>query len=96
MIKRQITTVLAGFLAGDFLPPQLIYKGTTPRCLPMTEFPKEWDVTYNAKHWSNEITMLQHIDKILLPYICKKKEDLKLPSNYPVLIISLLKRLILY
>ena len=32
--KRQITAVLAGSLAGDFLPPQLIYKGTTPRCLP--------------------------------------------------------------
>ena len=40
--------------------------------LPSTEFPKEWDITYNAKHWSNEITMLQYIDKILLPYIYKK------------------------
>ncbi len=28
--KRQITAVLAGTLTGDFLPPQLIYKGTTP------------------------------------------------------------------
>ena len=43
--KRQITAMLAGSLAGDFLPQQLIYKGTTPRCLPSTEFPKEWDVT---------------------------------------------------
>ena len=66
---KQIMAVLAGSLAGDFLLPQLIYKGTTLRCLPSTEFPKEWDITYNAKHWSNEITMLQYIHKILLPYI---------------------------
>lgn len=32
--KRQITTVFAGSLTGDFLPPQLIYKGTTCQCLP--------------------------------------------------------------
>ena len=32
--KRQITAVFAGSLTGDFLPPQLIYKGTTCQCLP--------------------------------------------------------------
>lgn len=32
--KRQITTVFAGSLTGDFLLPQLIYKGTTCQCLP--------------------------------------------------------------
>ena len=31
--KRQITTVLAGLLAGDFLLPQLIYKGFIKWCL---------------------------------------------------------------
>ena len=28
--KREIIAVLAGSLGGDFLPPQLIYKGSTP------------------------------------------------------------------
>ena len=32
--KRQITAVFACLLAGSFLPIQLIYKGTTARCLP--------------------------------------------------------------
>ena len=32
--KRQITAVFACSLAGPFLPIQLIYKGTTARCLP--------------------------------------------------------------
>ena len=29
--KRHITAVFAGTLTGDFLPPQLIYQGTTNR-----------------------------------------------------------------
>ena len=32
--KRQITGVFGCSMAGDFLPIQLMYKGTTPRCLP--------------------------------------------------------------
>ena len=27
--KHQITAVFAGILTGDFLPPQIIYQGTT-------------------------------------------------------------------
>ena len=30
---RQISTVFACNVEGDFLPPQLIYAGKTPRCL---------------------------------------------------------------
>ena len=36
--KRQITAVFAGSLAGDFLPPQLIYKGTTERVFHKSTF----------------------------------------------------------
>ena len=32
--KQQITAVLCGSAVGDFLPPQIIYKGTTPKCHP--------------------------------------------------------------
>ena len=32
--KRQIIAVFVITLSGDFLPPQLIYQGTTPKCLP--------------------------------------------------------------
>ena len=44
--KRQITAVFAGTQSGDFLPPQLIYKDTTHRCLPTMKFPDSWDVTH--------------------------------------------------
>ena len=71
--KRQITAVFAGSLAGDFLPPQLIYKGTTKRCLPGVNFPSDWHITHSHNHWSNESTMKAYIEKILLPYIGGKR-----------------------
>ena len=37
--KRQITGVFAATLAGDYFPPQLIYKGKTCRCHPQLSFP---------------------------------------------------------
>ena len=45
--KRQLTAVFGASLAGDFLPPQLVYKGKTSRCLPVgVKFPSDWDLTY--------------------------------------------------
>ena len=72
--KRQIMAVFAGSLTGDFLPPQLIYKGTTHRCLPTVQFPSGWHITCNENHWSNECTMKAYIKKYpssVCP--CKKK-----------------------
>ena len=85
--KRQITAVFAGTTSGKFLPPQVIYAGKTPRCLPSVEFPKDWDITYTPNHWANEATTERYIQKILLPYIEKKKAELSLDSNQPALVI---------
>ena len=73
--KRQITAVFCGTLLGDFLPVQLIYKGKTPRCHPNFKFPEEWHITHSPKHWSNEETMIQYINHIVLPYISKVRES---------------------
>ena len=35
--KRQITAIFACTLSGKFLPIQLIYQGTTPKCLHMQQ-----------------------------------------------------------
>ena len=48
--KRQITAVFGGTLAGDFLPPQLIYKGKTTKCLPSVDFPQALYITYTENH----------------------------------------------
>ena len=84
--KRQTTAVLAGTLNGDFLPVQLVYKGTTKRCLPAFKFPEDGDINYSQNHWYNEETMMDHLNKVL-PLLCKKRRELKLPPDYPGLVI---------
>ena len=37
--KRQITAVFGCTMQGEFLPPQIIYAGKTPKCLPSAPFP---------------------------------------------------------
>ena len=67
--KRQITAVFCGTLTGDFLPIQIIYQGKTERCHPHYKFPCDWHVTHSPKHWSTEETMVQYIEKIVVPYV---------------------------
>ena len=67
--KRQITAVLCGTLAGDFLPPQLIYQGKTTACNPRYKFPDNWNITCTTNHWSNEETMIEYILKNCIPYV---------------------------
>ena len=43
--KRQITAVFGCLMAGDFLPPQLIYQGKTERCQPHYSFLDDWHAT---------------------------------------------------
>ena len=84
--KRQ--AVFAGSLAGDFLPIQLVYKGKTQRCLPVgVQFPPDWDITYSHNHWSNEETMHNYAEKIIFPYIVKKREELKLAPDHRAVVI---------
>ena len=85
--KRQLTAVLAGTLDGDFLPSQIYYQGTTPRCLPKYDFPKNWHITYFPNHWSNEETMTEYVDNVLNPYIVEKRRSLNLSQDYPALVI---------
>lgn len=75
--KSQITAVFAGTLTGNFLPSQLIYKGTTKHCLPTVKFPSDCHITCSDNHWSNESTMISYLN-ILFPYIDCKREELKL------------------
>ena len=82
-----ITAIFAGIVSGDFLPPQLIYKGTTHRCLPTVVFPHSWDITRTENHWSNENTMVQYMEKTIFPYIKKTRSELKLQEDQCALLI---------
>ena len=73
--KKQITGFLTFTMSGSFLSMQLIYKGTTNRCLPIgVDFPADFDVTCMTNHWSNESKVIQHLEKIVFRYIEKKKK----------------------
>ena len=85
--KKQITAVLGGPCVGDFLPPKMIYEGKTPRCLPNHDFPEKLDVTYSANYWSNETTMKEYINNILLPYIKERRRSLNLADYYLALVL---------
>jgi hypothetical protein len=85
--KRQLTAVFTCSLAGEFLPPQIIYEGKTPACLPKVKFPPDWHITYTHNHWANEDSMLDYFHSVLLPYLESTKQKLKLPKDYPALAI---------
>ena len=85
--KHQITAVFAATVAGGFFPPRLIYKGTTRACLSANKFPDSWHVTYTHNHWCNEDTVKLYTEKIIVPFIQKKKDELKLPSSQRALCI---------
>jgi len=53
--KCQIPAVFAAMMTGEFLPPQLVYKGTTRACLPTYKFPDLWHVTFIAQWGNSEI-----------------------------------------
>ena len=56
--KRQITCVVSSNASGELLPPQLIFIGTTNRCLPKYIVAKikcleeGWHLTFSTDHWS--------------------------------------------
>ena len=73
-LKRKITN-LGNFtitMSGPFLPTQLIYEGTTFRCLPKdVEFPTGFDATCTVNQLSKESEAIQHLEEILLQFFEK-------------------------
>ena len=86
--KRQITCVLACTLSGHYLPVQLIYQGMTSRCHPCEVcFPGNWHITQTPNHWANEDTTIDYVNKIIIPYVNKTRENLNLDLRHSALVI---------
>ena len=84
--KRQITVVFAG--SEIFCHPNsYTYEGKTDCCLPHYKFPETWHVTKTAKHWSNEQTMMDYFNEVILPYIKEKRSLLKHNCDQAALLI---------
>ena len=75
-------------MTGGFLPIQLIYQDKTDHCHLYFAFPEEFHVTHTPNHWSNEEKSKELVTKILIPYVTKKIDDLKLRRNQEWLLIS--------
>ena len=50
-------------------------------------FPKEFSLSQNPKHWSNEAETLKLIDEIINSYIIYKRKELKLTSTQKALVV---------
>ena len=85
--KQQLTALFAGSMSGDFLPIQLVYQGKQLGVYQSISFLQTGDIAFTPNHWSNESTMCQYIDKIILPYLCHKRKELKLPPEQPTVMI---------
>ena len=88
MDKRNITLNFVISLSGEFVPLQIIYGGKTKASQPRgIDFPHEFSVTQNPKHWSNEKETLKLLDQVINPYVVKKRAELKLLENQKALVI---------
>ncbi len=85
--KRGITALLGEAASGDLIPPQLIYQGKTDACHPSFKFPEEFNVTHSESHWSTTETMLEYVDKVLVPYKERIIDEMDLPLRQKALVI---------
>ena len=84
--KRSITATFAEILDGSFLPFQLIYKGKTTQSLPKIDFPDGFSLSVNEKHFSNTQESIKFLKEIVIPFVDKKRSELKNPSQAALLI----------
>jgi len=67
--------------------PQLIYKGKTTKCHPDVKFPAGWDIWHSDNHWSNKNTIKTYLEKIIIPFVNRKRKELCLQDSHPTLAI---------
>ena len=80
--KKQVTGTITITMSGLFFPMQLIYQGTTDRCLPKgVDFPPDFDVICTDNHWSNEAKAIKLLQKIVFPYVKSKRSEFCLSED---------------
>ena len=85
--KRMITATFTTSLDGNFLPIQLIYGGKTVKSLPRVKFPLPFSLSVNPQHYSNENEAIKVLEDIIIPYVRRERDALKLTGDRPVLLI---------
>ena len=85
--KRTITATFGIAYGNTFLPMQLIYAGTTKKCLPRFKFPDTFCLSFNKTHYSNSDEACKMITEVLKPYINKVIKEQYLPLGQKALVI---------
>ena len=86
--KKQITGTFTVTMSDLFLPMQLIYEGKTPRCLPQgISFPDNFNLTFTPNHWSNKDKVIEHLEKVVFPFIVEKRKELSLPDERKAILV---------
>jgi hypothetical protein len=87
--KRQITVVVGSSANGDMLPLQLIFTGKTNECHPphtSSTTNARFHLTHSINHWSNQETMDQYVEHVLLPYLKCKIAEHNLPPDSKLIV----------
>ena len=80
--KGAITATFTVTLDSQFLGMQLIYGRKTKQSLPRFDFPTNFSLSVNKKHYSNEEESMKFIKKILVPCIESERERLNWPRSF--------------
>ena len=67
--KRQITAIFTVSMTGKFLPTQLVSEGKTCKCLPKSDFPGDFNITFSDSNWSNREKSFELFQKVIFPYL---------------------------
>lgn len=86
--KKQITGTFTVTMSGLFLPMKLIYEGKSPRCLPQgITFPGNFNLTFTPNHLSNEDKVIEHLEKVVFPFVVEKRKELSLPDEQKAILV---------
>ena len=79
---KQAITPTSGITYGNkSLPIQSIYKGKIERSLLRGKYPGSFSLSANEKHFSNTHEYLKLLDKMVIPYVEKERQNLQLPND---------------
>ena len=70
--RMMITGTFTVTLSGNFLSIQLIYGGKTNQSIPRYNFPEDFCLSANPKHFSNTEESLKYLDEVII--LCFVKE----------------------
>jgi len=58
-----------------------LHEDKIDRCQPAVQLPEGWDASHTANHWSNEASMIQYLNKIVIQDKMRCIDDTTVPAS---------------